>query len=336
MNAEVFSTCPQFSAASSEAYLEQVIQVARWSEECECKGILVYTDNSQLDPWLVAQVIVQNTRCLCPLVAVQPVYTHPYTVAKMVSTLGHLYGRRIYLNMVAGGFKNDLTALHDTTPHDRRYSRLIEYTTIIKRLLSSPCPVAFRGEFYSIDKPNMTPALPADLFPGIFISGSSEAGLAAAKELRATAVKYPQPTTEYANGYRDPTEDAGIRVGIIARKDNGAAWTVAQERFPHDRKGQITHGLAMKTSDSVWHKQLSDAASNARDEGDVFWMLPFETYKTFCPYLVGSYDEVARVVARYLAIGYRKIILDIPASKEELEHTRVVFDAATRELASAA
>ena len=90
-----------------------------------------------MDPWLVSQIIIQSTEALCPLVAVQPVYMHPYSVAKMVASVGHLYGRRIYLNMVAGGFKNDLEALNDMTPHDRRYDRLIEYTAVIKELLAS-------------------------------------------------------------------------------------------------------------------------------------------------------------------------------------------------------
>src|SRR6266566_3812159 len=84
--------------------------------------MLIY--NSKLDPWLVSQIIIQNTRSLCPLVAVQPVYMHPYSVAKMLASFGYLYRRRLYLNMVAGGFKNDLIALNDTTPHDKRYQRL--------------------------------------------------------------------------------------------------------------------------------------------------------------------------------------------------------------------
>ena len=108
---EVFSTSPQSIAVSRESYLDSVIAVARWSEESGCKGILVYTDNGLVDPWLVAQVILQNTSRLCPLVAVQPAYMHPYAVAKMVSSFAHLYRRRLYLNMVAGGFTNDLAAL---------------------------------------------------------------------------------------------------------------------------------------------------------------------------------------------------------------------------------
>ncbi|PYV37010.1 MAG: alkanesulfonate monooxygenase, partial [Acidobacteria bacterium] len=130
---EVFSTCPMPDGAGGDAYAQQVAAVARWSEEAGCKGILVYSDNSKLDPWLVSQIIIQNTRSLCPLVAVQPVYMHPYSVAKMIASFGYLYRRRLYLNMVAGGFKNDLIALNDTTPHDKRYQRLIEYTTVIMR-----------------------------------------------------------------------------------------------------------------------------------------------------------------------------------------------------------
>ena len=116
----LFTTCPPYEGTDASVYVRQVSEVARWSDAAGCIGILVYTDNRLLDPWLVSQIILQNSTTLAPLVAVQSVYMHPYTVAKMVSTLSYLDGRRIYLNMVAGGFKNDLSALNDLTPHDKR------------------------------------------------------------------------------------------------------------------------------------------------------------------------------------------------------------------------
>src|SRR5437867_31416 len=149
LSLQVFSTCPS-SFVTSDHYLERVIQTARWSEQAGCTGMLIYTDNSLVDPWMVAQIIIQNTCTQCPLVAVQPVYMHPYTVAKMVASLAFLYGRRVYLNMVAGGFKNDLTALSDTTPHDSRYDRLVEYTLIVRQLLEGCSPVTFEGQFYRV------------------------------------------------------------------------------------------------------------------------------------------------------------------------------------------
>src|SRR5215469_5571421 len=207
---EIFSTSPQSKDFSRDRYVRQLISVARWSEEAGCTAILVYTDNSLVDPWLVAQIILQSTQKLCPLVAIQPVYMHPYTVAKMIASFAHLYERRVYLNMVAGGFKNDLLALNDTTPHDERYTRLIEYTTIIKLLLASAAPVSFEGKFYKIDNLKMTPPLAPELFPGILMSGSSDAGLAAARSVGATAVQYPKPAADYHSNASADSEKTGI------------------------------------------------------------------------------------------------------------------------------
>jgi alkanesulfonate monooxygenase len=325
----VFSTCPQSSDYPRDAYLQQVAEVARWSEEAGCEGILVYTDNSLVDPWLVSQVILQSTARLAPLVATQPVYMHPYTVAKMVASLGFLHGRRLWLNMVAGGFKNDLAALNDSTPHDKRYQRLVEYTLIIKRLLESPAPVSFEGEFYKVRNLKMTPPLDPALMPGILVSGSSPAGLEAAQAIGATAVKYPRPPKDYLGTPAPEGIGCGVRVGIVARETEAEAWAVAEARFPGDRRGQLAHQLAMKVSDSHWHKQLSEAAQASGMREGAYWMWPFENYKTFCPYLVGDYAQVAEQIALYMHVGYRTFILDIPPSREELEHTKEVFASAT-------
>jgi alkanesulfonate monooxygenase len=324
---EVFTTCPPSTGLSQGAYVERLAEVARWSEDAGCTGILVYSDNSVLDPWLVSHIIIQRTRTLCPLVAIQPVYMHPYAVAKQITSIGYVYGRRMYLNMVAGGFKNDLEALNDTTPHDQRYARLIEYTTIVMRLLSNAAPLTYEGEFHRVTQLKLTPSLPPARVPGVFVSGSSEAGVAAARALNATAIKYPKPAGEEETP-ADGVGGLGIRVGIIAREDEAEAWDVAHERFPEDRRGQLTRQLASKVSDSVWHKQLSEL--EAAPEKSVYWLVPFQNYKTMCPYLVGSYEQVAAELARYFATGYRTVILDIPPSAEELRHTCVAFDAATQ------
>jgi alkanesulfonate monooxygenase len=311
-----------------EQYLQRVGDIARWSEDAGCKGILVYSDNSLVDAWLLSQIIIQQTTRLCPLVAVQPIYMHPYAVAKQIASLAHLYGRQVYLNMVAGGFKNDLEALNDNTPHDQRYARLIEYTTIVMSLLEGAGPVSFSGEFHTVKNLKLTPPLAPELLPGVFVSGSSDAGVAAAKALSATAIKYPKPA-----GEEDPRGDEvvppGIRVGIIARERDEHAWQIAHERFPEDRKGQLTRNLATKVSDSVWHKQLSEAEEGG-DTKSPYWLVPFHNYKTMCPYLVGSYDQVAGELARYFSAGYRTVILDIPPDAEELRHTFAAFDRAAQ------
>jgi alkanesulfonate monooxygenase len=333
---EVYSTCPPSSLFDGDDYPAAVIATARASEEHGCTGILVYTDNSLLDPWYLAQIIIQHTRSLTPLIAVQPVYMHPYWVAKKITTLAYLYGRRVALNMVAGGFATDLAALKDLTPHDRRYDRAVEYTTIIKRLLGDVAPLSYRGEFYTVDKLRLAPSLPPHLFPPIFISGSSAAGCAAARALGAVAIEYPKPANDYIGRPADETAgiERGIRIGVIARDTEGEAWRTARQRFPEDRKGQITHQLAMKVSDSAWHRQLSQLAEESEPEIDAYWLVPFQNYKTFCPYLVGRYDRVGDELARYLRAGFRTFILDVPPSEDDLRHTHVAFTTAAQQVAA--
>lgn len=333
---EVFTTAPQSKDWNKGEYARRLESVARWSEEAGCKGILVYTDNSIADPWLVGQIIIQSTERLCPLIAIQPAYLHPYSAAKMVSTYGYLHNRRVYMNMVAGGFTNDLAALNDRTPHDRRYDRLVEYSLIIKQLLANNGPVSFKGEFYHTENLSLAPTLPSELSPGIFISGSSDAGLQAARACGAVAIQYPQPVADYEKSPPPADLACGIRIGIVAREHADQAWGVALDRFPADRKGQLTHQLAVKLSDSVWRKQLSNMATQIAGESDdatpdepnPYWLGPFQNYKTNCPYLVGSYERVGQELASYRAVGYNTLILDIPPTQEELGHINLVLSRA--------
>lgn len=98
----VYATAPQSKDVDAPEYARRVSDVARWSEEAGCHGVLVYTDNGIIDPWLVAQRVIEATERLRPLIAVQPVYMHPYSVAKMITSLAYLHGRAVDLNIVGG------------------------------------------------------------------------------------------------------------------------------------------------------------------------------------------------------------------------------------------
>lgn len=328
LSLDVFSTCPPSARVSPVEYLTHAVEVARWSDRYGCQGILVYSDNAQLDPWTIAHLILQNTRSIAPLVAVQPIYMHPFTLAKIVATLSGMYQRRVFLNLVAGGFKNDLVALNDTTPHDRRYERLTEYMRVVNALLDG-APVTFEGEFYRVDKLALSPLLPPPLRPGVFVSGSSDAGLAAARSIGATAIKYPKPSREETTA--DSNVACGLRVGVVARPHADDAWTVARARFPATRQGQLTRQLATRVSDSVWHHQLA-VRPGAEPDGP-YWLVPFENYQTMCPYLVGSYAQIADELAAYQSAGFRTVILDVPTSSDDLSHTFAAMAAATEEVA---
>ncbi len=347
LSIQLYTTCPAsstdpaaiqrpgFYSEGRETYLRKVIDAATWSEQCGFDGILVYIDNSLVNNWQIAQIVIENTRELIPLIATQPVYMHPYWAAKTIASFGHLYGRRIALNMLAGAFRNDLIALGDPTPHDNRYDRMVEYTQVIQKLLDgSGTPVTYEGEYYRIKNVKMHPPLESALSPLVLMSGSSEAGMAAARALDAVAVRYPKPVDCYEEEPLEEGINFGLRVGIIARDDEEEAWEIGRTRFEEDRRGQLVHQMAMKTSDSKWHKDLTSLDQDQLTESYPYWMTPFQNYKTFCPYLVGDYHKIASIVARYIKVGFRTFITDIPSDKEELLHQKLVFELALKQAAS--
>ena len=77
---QVFSTCPQSSKHPDGAdYLKQVRATSRWADRFGYAGMLIYSDHSLVDPWLVTAEALAATTTLHPLVAVQPANMHPHT-----------------------------------------------------------------------------------------------------------------------------------------------------------------------------------------------------------------------------------------------------------------
>ena len=320
---EVFSTCPPSSIGDPATYLDRAVQVARWSEEAGCKGILVYSDNSQLDAWSVSHAILQHTSALCPLVAVQPIYMHPYSVAKTLASIAALWRRRLYLNMVAGGFKNDLTALNDTTPHDSRYDRLAEYTLIIRQLLESDRPVTFRGEFYQVENLRMTPPVAprsgtGHLDLGVLRGGSGGGTtdrrdrhqVSEARRRRAGDRRTGSPDRDSRRCDRPP--DRGRGLGCRARALPGGP-----QGPDHEAAGDegLRLGLAQAALAIATIARRTACIGSCRST-------------TITPCVRISSAATTRSPARWRATSptdSRTVILDVPPSLEELRHTCAAF-----------
>ncbi|WP_435821193.1 LLM class flavin-dependent oxidoreductase [Micromonospora lupini] len=298
--------------------------MARWTDASGWRGLLVFTDNNAVDPWAVAQFMIERTERMVPLVAAQPPYLHPYTAARTISSIGFMYGRQVDLNLVTGGNRHHLRAVGCRLDHDERYERLIEYATIIRRLLAATEPLDHRGRHYEMTGAYVNPPLPPELAPRMFVAGSSPACQGAEQALGAVRLTYPQTIAQY-----DPGGSAllgcGIRVGIIARETSEAAWTVAHRRYPADPLGERVHDVAARITQSQWHHRLSSEAHRPHEVDAVYWLYPFRAYKEFCPYLVGSYAEVGELLARYLELGVSTIILDVPHGEDDVHHTQIAL-----------
>jgi len=333
---EVYTSSPSETVPSPDSYVARLRQAAQWSDWHGCRGMLIYTDNRSTDPWVLAQDVIAHTETLSPLIAVQPVYMHPYAAAQKLAALARVYKRSIDLNFVAGGFQYDLAALDDRLEHDARYERLAEYGSVLTKLLRGERVVA-KGQYYNIFGLKLDWNVSNDLYPMLTVSGSSPAGLKCAQALGAVAVMYPKPLEPNQMSSSSPVFPeaqsaglhTGIRIGILARQSSEDAWIEAKARFPESLQGEAMRKSAVQATDSSWLRQLSTLADHEKKvDRSVYWLGPFGSLKSFCPYLVGSYDEVASYLTAYLRGGVRLIILDAPREEQDLQHASHVIQRA--------
>ncbi|MET9919988.1 LLM class flavin-dependent oxidoreductase [Streptomyces sp. NPDC006435] len=302
---------------------------ARWAEAADLSGLLIFTDNSAVDPWLAAQYLLERSERLVPLVAVQPVYMHPFTAARMVCTLSALYGRRIDLNLVAGGYTPDQRALGALLPHDERYERLVEYGRVMAELLEPGRKVTHRGKHYTQGPTVLQPALPEGLRPRVFLAGASPACAWAVRELGCEQLTYPRAIEEYRE-QPDALDGVGIRIGVIARESSGQAWEVARRRFPPQPRNEAVNLLSMQSVDAQWQNRIWDDSERRHAVEDVYWLHPFRVSQEFCPFLVGDYDEVAERLAQYLGLGVGTLILSAPHDEDDIHHAMTAVRRAER------
>lgn len=319
---EVYGTFPGTLGEAPAERIRLAIETFRWAEAAGLRGLLVFTDNRSVDPWAAAQFMIGHTSRLVPLVAVQPVYMHPYTAARMVSTIGSLYGRRIDLNLVTGGYQPDVGTLGSFLDHDKRYTRLVEYGRVVAGLLRGDA-VNHDGAHYRLIQATLVPALGADLAPRVFVAGSSAAASAAAEALEAVRLTYPTAPDKWE---APPARHGlGVRLGIIARDTSSEAWRVANARFPENPAHEARREMFAPEFDSHWHVSLWQDAGRRCDAEGPYWLRPFRITWEFCPYLVGSHAEVADALAAYLRTGLTTLILGYPHEEEDLVQAMVAI-----------
>lgn len=327
-NVTVYATCRSSIGYGQTDHLRKLLEIVEWVDAAGLRGALVYNDNTSIDPWLTAQAAIANSATFVPLVAVQPHDMTPFALARAVSSLAHFYGRKVDINFVSGGFARDLAVQGDVLDHDARYDRLTEYATIVRMLLSGGM-VNFAGEYYKVRRARLTTPVPEELLPTAYVSGSSAASLQAGETLGLGQLSFPLLPDDFASPeVRKNRFGAGISIGIIARDDSAEAWRIAHKRFPADPEGAARMKLLLSAASSSWQGQLASISIPDEAENEAYWLVPFRYHHTFCPYLVGSHDEVAQAVATYLNGGIRTFVLDIPQEPDDLWHARVAIERA--------
>lgn len=315
----VFAISPRNPDA--DGYWTDICKVAACADKYNFTGILLFTGNdTYLEPWVVAQHILHGTQSLSPLIAVNPIYMHPFTVAKMTASLVRLYGRKIYLNMVTGTSINYQKAMGDDVPHDDRYLRLEEYIEFVRRLLNTTKPLKYSGRYYQADHLQLLPGISAKDAPEFLLAGQSPAAQRVCATTGSTGMQ--MLPARFEEGLSDVP---GIHFGIVTRESEDAAWEAARARFPVNEENQAILEYSMSNTDAFWKRRMKAESEQALATGTGYWLTPFANFQADCPYLVGAHSDVADKLRRLIQSGITTFIFDVPASEEEFSHLSQVL-----------
>lgn len=331
----VYGTSPSSDTGEYDA-LQRVATLATRAERYGVNGLLAGYNHHDFDPWVIATVIMQHTVSVTPLVALQPYSLPPFTAAKLIHTMTRLYRRRIDINLITGAAKEQFGQIGDSLNHDERYERAIEYASIVRSLLSTKEAVAYEGRFFKYPALRMNSWLDPEERPRIFVAGSSPAARRTAKAVGDIVITHPEPVDQFAVTFLEPAESEnnktrklgiGIRIGVIARETDKAAWENAKYLYPSDSsdRAALLKVAMRKRSESDWSRRLAVMASQDEPYDDVYWTGALRTDKDSMPLLVGSYARVADYLQRYLALGVETVLLGGDISEDSFSHTAKVL-----------
>jgi alkanesulfonate monooxygenase len=315
-----------------DAYWNDVHNTIRWSEQHECTGMLIFTGNDvYLDPFSVAQFLLERTKRLSPLIAVNPVYCHPFTAARMIASLAFIYRRKIFLNMVTGTALSHLESLGDSLTHDARYERIGEYISIIKALTSNPRPLSVDGRVYKTCNLQLPFCISPELKPEFVLAGQSSAAQSVCETTGATGMEMLSSKLDHG-----VNRGRGIHFGVVTRPEKDQAWQVARRLYPCESDARTILDLSMLNTDSVWKMRMKYEADQPSVCESGYWLEPFRNCRADCPYFIGSYQEVAALISQLVRCGAEMFIMDIPAVEEEYFHVSRAFKLAQVSLDSSA
>ncbi len=284
-------------------------------------GVLLPTGNNCLDGWTLGSALAPATERLKFLLALRPGILSPALAARQSAALDRISDGRLLLNIVTGGLPHELAGDGLLLDHDERYQQTSEFLTIWRGLFDGGIDFAGRhltarnarlGSFGSVQKP----------YPPLWFGGSSPAGIEVAAEHVDTYLTWAEPPAMVADKLSAVREraaafgrvlDYGLRVHLIVRDTDEAAWSAAERLI--SRLSDTTIAAAkhqfLSESDSVGQRRQFELHGGRRDKLEVspnLWAGIGLVRHGVGTALVGSPPTVAARLGEYQALGIRTVI----------------------------
>jgi alkanesulfonate monooxygenase len=320
-------------------YLRQVA-VAADSQGYE--GVLIPTGRSCEDPWVVASSLIGATQNLKFLVAIRPGLSTPGLAVRMAATFDRLSKGRLLINVVTGGDQGELEADGLFADHETRYEISSEFLRVWRAALAGEGGDAgfdFEGRHVKVKgAKTLYPALQKP-HPPLYFGGSSTAAHELAAEQVDVYLTWGEPPTAVAGKIADIRARAaehgrtmrfGIRLHVIVRETNEAAWKAADELISHVDDDVIARAQsAFARMDSEGQRRMAALHGGRRDKLEVspnLWAGVGLVRGGAGTALVGDPETVAARMKQYAELGIDTFILSgYPHLEEAYRFAELVF-----------
>jgi len=256
-------------------YLRQIAQAA---DQLGYFGVLLPTGRSCEDSWVIASAVAPWTERLRYLVAVRPGLQSPSVAARMTATLDRISNGRLLINVVTGGDPVENKGDGIFLDHDERYVVTREFLSVYSDLLAGKT-VDLEGKHIHIEDGRLLFPPVQSPRPPLYFGGSSDAGIDVAVDTVDKYLTWGEPPAQVeekidrvrnfaARRGRSPT--FGIRLHVIVRETNAAAWQAAEDLISHLDDATIAKAQTIfSRMDSVGQQRMTALHGGRRDKLEI-------------------------------------------------------------------
>ncbi|QLL05440.1 LLM class flavin-dependent oxidoreductase [Mycobacterium vicinigordonae] len=294
-------------------------EIARAADRLGFEGVLTPTGTWCEDAWLTTAALLSETERLKFLVAFRPGLVPPTLAAQQTATLQRFSEGRVLLNVVSGGDDSEQRRFGDWLNHDERYARTGEFLHIVNAIWRQES-VDFTGNYYKVEDARVS--APPDPLPQIYFGGSSPPALDIAAEFVDVYLTWGEPPQVAADKIakvrglaesRGRNVRFGIRLHTISRATSEAAWSVADELVNELTPEQIANATALHSrSQSEGQRRMTALHGGRLDHLEIYpnlWAGVGLVRGGAGTALVGSHEEVAKLILEFHALGFEEFIL---------------------------